>query len=157
MKTTRIVQFNGVAFQIVNDTGETIEHYTTLIAESLALKDYYEKQASAFRLQSQNERKKAQERITLLFNLREYNRQKKRDSLAGIVRKVSRMEPMEVYDERMLTEERNTLLDQSNDFSRTADKFAALSKKQDELAICYAKEIELLRDQKCLTSTPASV
>jgi hypothetical protein len=86
---------NGITFEITEDTGETRESLAVKIAESLALQDYYEKQAASFREQSQNERKKAQDRATLLFNLREYNRQKRRDAVSGVVKKISRMEPME--------------------------------------------------------------
>jgi hypothetical protein len=146
MRKERIVKGkNGVSFKIVEDTGETIEDLAIWMAEALGRKSYYERQAAAFRLQSQNERRKATDRNTLLFQLKEYNRQKKRDIQAGIVRKVSRMEPMETYDKDMLEQERVLFQSRANEFHKTADSFEDLARKEDIKVREYQQHIAELR------------
>lgn len=144
MKTTQDVHLDGVIFRITQDTGETPEHYAMLKAEAWARKEYYLSQASVFLQQSQNERKKAEERVNILFALREYNRKKRRDATVGIVRKVSRMERMEHYDERKLEQERSQLLARVNEFHQISDNFADLARRQDELIATYDEEIRKL-------------
>jgi hypothetical protein len=148
MKNTSIIQLNGVTFEVCHDTGESPQQLATKIAEALNLQGYYIRQAASFREQSNNERKKAQERTLLLFNLREYNRNKRRDKNAGIARKVSRMEPMEFYDENKITEERKMLLDRANEFHKTADNFLMLADKEKNKVIALEKELSDLRSEQ---------
>lgn len=130
MRKVRIVQGEGAKFEIVEDTGETIEQLAIWMAESLGKQSYYERQSMAYRQQSQNERKKAADRTAILFQLKEYNRQKKRDLAAGIERRVSRMEPMETFDQEMLEGECKLFKDRSNEFHKTADSFDDLARKE---------------------------
>ena len=127
-------------------TGETVEQLAIWMAESMGRKAYYERQAMAFRQQCQFERQKATERNTIMFQLKEYNRQKKRDVLAGVVRKVSRMEPMETYDREILEQEKNLFQERANDFHIKADNFDNLANKEELKIKEYQKRISELRN-----------
>lgn len=146
MKTTRYEHFKNVTFKIVNDTGESREQLAERIAQAIVLQAYYKSQEQAFRTQSEAERKKAQERSNILFQLKEYNRQKKRDLANGIIRKVSRMEPMENYDEGVLTEEKDMLSSRSIELNAKADEFAKLFSEQDEVIAQCREHINTLNE-----------
>lgn len=147
MRKIRIVEGIGAKFKIVEDTGETIEQLAIWMAESMGNQSYYERQATAYRQQCQNERQKATQRNTILFQLKEYNRQKKRDIEAGIERKISRMEPMETYDQAILEDERKIFQERANEFHKTADNFVELAKKEGLKILDYQKRIAELRLQ----------
>lgn len=143
MRKVRIVETNGVKFEIAEDDGETLESLAVNLAESLSRKSYYESQASAFRTQAQNERRKAQERVTILFQLKEYNKQKRN---WGPDHKVSRMEPMESYDAELIEEERKLFLQQANDFHKKSDDFIALSHKENIKISTIQNKINKMRN-----------
>jgi hypothetical protein len=143
MKTVRVVDVgDGFSFKIEQDDGENLETLAVNLSESLNTKSYYEKQHSAFMLQSQNERRKATENKTLLYQLKEYRRNKERNP--GM--KVSRMEPMEFYDDQMIKDEMELYLKNANDFHEKSDMFMQLAKDEEKkIAIIQRKIIEARR------------
>lgn len=143
MKKVRIIDRGSFSFEIVEDDGETLESLAIQLAEALSAKSYYDGQESAFRLQSQNERRKAQERNTIIYQLKEYNRQKKHWSPDH---KVSRMEPMETYDAELLEQERQELIKRANDFHEEADKFAKLAKDEQRKIIATQAKLNKARN-----------
>lgn len=146
MRKVSTYKFPGTTFEVVQDTGETVEHFAVCMAESLGSKAYYEKQAGAFRQQCQSERQKATQITYILFQLKEYNRQKKRDLAEGVVRKVSRMEPMETYDSKLLEEEKKMFQERANEFHKKADNFDDLARKEELKIIGYQKQIAELKN-----------
>lgn len=88
-----------------------------LQAESNARAD-----VASFREQAHSERRKAKEMDATLIRLAEYNRKKAADIAAGVVRKVSRMEPMETYDAAMIKDERAMLIARGQNFTELADE-----------------------------------
>lgn len=145
MKKVRIVEAgNGISFKIEHDDGETIEALAINLAESLNKKSYYDRQQSAFMFQSQNERRKATERSVLLYQLKEYNRNKK---LNGANINVSRMEPMESYNFDLIETEMNLCLDNANNFHKKSDQFAKMAKDEERKIHGIQAKINQARSQ----------
>ena len=103
------------------------------LANSLQLEMNALQDARTFREQAARERQKAKEFSNTLIMLGEYNRKKAKAIKNGEIWKVSRMEPMETYDEKMVKEERVMLIERAKELENLAqnsDKIASDAKRE---------------------------
>ena len=122
-----------IGFKIETDRPEdSAKNIAIQMADSMQLEANAAQDARSFREQATRERKKAKGMSDTLIMLGEYNRKKGAAIKNGEVWKVSRMEPMESYDEDMVKAERIMLVERARDLDDSAngsDKIAEEAKR----------------------------
>jgi len=120
----------GVSIDVEHTLPENrLENLAVSLAEAYNRKNLAEKDADAFDKQEYNERVKAGNMTTVIFQLKERAREDAQREAQGLPPiKRLRMDPLEDYDLEACTAERRQAIDRAQEFRAKADTFREIAK-----------------------------
>jgi hypothetical protein len=135
-----------IGFKIETDRPEDSAGFiATELADSLQIEISARNDIKEYKEAANREREKAKQLSSVLVMLSEYKRKKKEALKNKEEWKVSRMEPMETYDENAIKKERIELIERAKQFDKLSLDFDQIAQEEKTKQILFQKKLRSIK------------